>query len=359
MANMIPKKLFFFIASFCIPFTLVPSNVQAEASLFQNKAEKIHVNNRILATVNGKPISVLDVMKKMDMIFYRNFPEYAGSTPARFQFYEANWEDVLRELIDKELVLADAEEKKIPLSNGDVRQEMEEAFGPDIIHNLDKAGITYDEAWNSIKGDILIKRMLYYRVNSKAQTMLTPQALKEEYEKYAKENVRSAEWNYYMISVRDGNEEQGAKTADFLYRQLSENPLPVEHVEEQLKTWLVNNTSQVNISAKFSHRDQEISDENQKILAQLTPGVYSKPVAQKSRATNSNVYRLFFLDSMQEGGIPAFDDVKDKLKNHLLDQAINAETIQYLEKLRQQYGLDKAPIRRNVTEDFQPFILIH
>lgn len=355
---MTPKKLFFFIASFCFSLTLAPAATYAETSLFQTRADKIHVNNRILATVNGKPISVLDVMKKMDMIFYRNFPEYAGSTPARFQFYEANWEDVLRELIDKELVLADAEEKKIPLSNGDVRQEMEEAFGPDIIHNLDKAGVTYDEAWNSIKGDILIKRMLYFRVNSKAQTMITPQALKAEYEKYAKENARSAEWNYYMISVRDGNEEQGAKTADLIYRQLSENPLPVERIEEQLKTWLVNNTSQVNISTKFSHRENEISEENQKILAQLTPGTYSKPVAQKSRATNSNVYRLFFLDSMHEGGTPTFDEVKDKLKNHLLDQAINAETIQYLEKLRQQYGLDKAPIHESITENFQPFTLI-
>src|ERR1700730_13068687 len=71
---------------------------------------RIVVNNRILAKVNGKEISVFDVMKKMDMLFYRQFPEYTSSMQARFQFYQVSWKRVLQDLIDKELIMADAEE---------------------------------------------------------------------------------------------------------------------------------------------------------------------------------------------------------------------------------------------------------
>src|SRR5665647_2210950 len=84
---------------------------------------KIFVNNRILARVNGKPISAYDVMKKMDIIFFKQFPEYMSSTEARFQFYTYNWAHELEEMVTKELILADAKESKVEVSGGDLRQE--------------------------------------------------------------------------------------------------------------------------------------------------------------------------------------------------------------------------------------------
>ena len=108
----------------------------------QSRERHVNVNNRILAVVNGKPLSVYDVMKKMDVHFYRQFPEYASSAEARHQFYQAQWKNMLRDLVDKELILADAESAKVEVSAGDVRQEMENMFGPNIIANLDKLGMT-------------------------------------------------------------------------------------------------------------------------------------------------------------------------------------------------------------------------
>src|SRR5580658_6057552 len=73
--------------------------------LFQMNHEepKIFVNNRILAKLNGKPISTYDLMKKMDLTFYREYPQYTSSTDARFQFYQMSWRYVLEEMIDKAL----------------------------------------------------------------------------------------------------------------------------------------------------------------------------------------------------------------------------------------------------------------
>jgi hypothetical protein len=74
---------------------------------------KIVINNRILGRVNGKPISTYDLMKKMDVSFFRQYPEYASSIEARFQYYEMVWKSALAEMIDKQLILADAQESKI------------------------------------------------------------------------------------------------------------------------------------------------------------------------------------------------------------------------------------------------------
>ena len=62
-----------------------------------------------------------------------------------------NWKYVLQELIDKELILGDAEEKKVAITAGDVRQEMENMFGPNIIANLDKIGLSMDEALKIVR----------------------------------------------------------------------------------------------------------------------------------------------------------------------------------------------------------------
>src|SRR5205085_3839907 len=126
------KKLSILFAFFLFVQTQV-QGVTGEHLLYAPEDDKrIIVNNRILAKVNGKALSVYDIMKKMDLLFYRAFPEYTSSTVARFQFYEMNWQAVLRDLIDKELIIADADENKVEVSSGDVRQEMETLFGPNI-----------------------------------------------------------------------------------------------------------------------------------------------------------------------------------------------------------------------------------
>ena len=59
---------------FCIALILFVPHLQAQHSFMFGQEPKLQINNRILANVNGKPISVIDAMKKMDVIFFRQFP---------------------------------------------------------------------------------------------------------------------------------------------------------------------------------------------------------------------------------------------------------------------------------------------
>lgn len=203
----------------------------------QQQAEpKIYINNRILTRVNGKPISTFDLMKKMDLLFYRQYPQYTSSIDARSQFYDMSWKYVLEEIIDKELILADAQESKIEVSNGDVRQEMEASFGPNIIANLDKAGISFDEATKIMQDEIITRRMISGRVHSKALRQVTPIKVRQAYAEFIQDpaNARLTQWNYRTITIKERTLEKTGETAKAAYQMIMDG-VPLDQLSNQLK----------------------------------------------------------------------------------------------------------------------------
>lgn len=326
--------------------------------LGQEAPARIFVNNRILARVNGKSISVIDIMKKMDMLFYKQFPQYTSSVEARFQFYEFSWKHVLQDLIDKELILNDAEEKKVPVSSGDIRQEMESLFGPNIIVNLDKVGLTFEEAWKMVQDDIKIRRMIHVRANLRAIKQVTPQDVRNAYEEYAKDNIRPEKWRYAVVSIRNPDLENGAEAAAFAYQFLTEEGKSMEELPAAIKNIApFGQTTKITVSELFDHDEKELSPSYKEVLATLTPDSYSKPLAQKSRSDNSSVFRIFHLKEKIPGGVISFNEVEAKLKDELIENAVNKATAEYLNKLRQHYHIKENHFTEAISDDFHPFTL--
>ena len=334
--------------------------IQAEGVLFGNSQdEKITVNNRILARVNGKAISVIDVMKKMDMLFYKQFPQFISSAKARHQFYKANWQHVLTEIIDKELLVADAEESKLVISAGDVRQEMESLFGPNIIANLDKIGLSFDEAYDMVLADITIRRMMYFRVQIKAISQATPQKINECYVKIASENRRDNRFIYQVVTVRHRDSTKAAKTADLAYKLLTEDHIPLLELSIKIAEETPENSKNgtVTLSEVYNTNEKELSELYKKTLLTLSPGEYSSPVIQKSRQDNSIAVRIIFLKEMIPGGDIPFADLESKIKGVLIEEGIEKESKAYIKRLREHFDVQEDHLNiLNVTE-FEPFEL--
>lgn len=330
---------------------IVPMDGHAQSSLLGGpaKPEHITVNNRVLAKVNGKAISVIDLMKKMDLLFYKEYPQYTSIPEARFQFYQANWKSMLKELINKELILADAEENKLQANSGEVRQEMEHLFGPNIIGNLDRIGMTFDEAWGIIQGDIQLHRMLYIRVNSKATREVTPKVVFANYEEYAKENVVLDKWSYRVISIRDKDPTVGAAAANVAYQLLTIDQIPLSELAEKLKNHSTTSKSNINISDLFVLSGKEVAPAYKEILEKMNPKTYSTPIAQKSK-DKSLVFRFFYLEDMSPGGPPPFKEVELKIKEKLLGAQMNEKGEAYIKKL-----YDHFDVQEMIPEGFEPF----
>lgn len=345
------KKLLIFSLLLSSPLIAAPS------SLGGGKAGVIVINNRVLAHVNGKAITVLDLMKKMDMLFLKQFPEYTSSSEARFQYYQVNWRQVLQELIDKELILADAAENKIPITAGDVRQEMERLFGPNIIANLDSIGLSFDEAFKIVQGDILLRRMMAIRVNSKVVRNVTPQVIREAYDDFASKNIKKETWHYQVATIRNNDPASAKKAADAAISKLNEGHILLLELPKVMKDQNLLEKSTISITDPLYHTDEDLADAIKEELKKLTPETYSAPLLQKSRSDKSHLYRIIYLiEKVPAGKIP-YAEIENQLKDELYDKAMQVESESYIKKLRSKYSVELFEVAENLPESSQPFLL--
>lgn len=327
--------------SFAACYAAMPGN---DVRFDQSIPENIVINNRILLKINGKPITVMDVVKKMDMLFYRQYPEMAESNTARFQFYSAAWRTILGSVVDEALIEADAKEKKIEITDGEVREELERLFGPDVVLNLDKAGMSLEEAFEILKTELIVQRMNMIMVRSKAMTEVPPMRVKERYEQMLRDQPPQNTWVYQVLSVRGEDHEKVAQEA---FRLISEQKVPFENVISQLQS----ETATLSLSEEYSREERSLALAHKAILQTLSAGACSSPI------TKDDVTRLFCLKSFETARPALFNDLADKLKSELVQEASARLNRTYREKLRDYYGLTEDYLNAMVPDDLEPFAL--
>ncbi|OGN64732.1 MAG: hypothetical protein A3E80_06545 [Chlamydiae bacterium RIFCSPHIGHO2_12_FULL_49_9] len=315
---------------------------------------KIAMQNTILAKVNGRTFSVMDVKKKMDLLFYKNYPHLADSLQARAQYYQVSWRPVLTELIDNELILADATAKELKLTDGEIREEMENRFGPNVMLTLDKIGLTYDETWELVKNEMMVQRMSWWFIHSKAMQSVTPKDIRGAYQEYLTQNPPYEECKYKVISIRMDTPDESI--AENVYRFLSEQNKNPEELAAGLKQFEADGTK-IQISTEYVAKDIELSESHRNALSSLAPGSYSKPSSQFSRAEKKTIYRIFYLSDKVEHPAPPFEAISQELQNKLVQKAAISYSESYIGKLRKYYGFDSESLKKTVPEDLHPFSL--
>lgn len=324
----------------------------------QDSQESLIVYNRILAKVNGKTLSVIDVMRKMDLFLQRNYPHLVDSKVARFQFYSSQWRDTLAQMIDQELMIADAEKLELKVTDAEVREEMLERFGPAIMSTLDKLDMNYEEARQMIHAEMIVQRMMWFRVNSKALSQVNPQDIKDAYQTYCEKNPPLEQWEYEVLSLRSPQADLSKQVATKAFAMLDTARGGLINVSEQLQKELTDpNLLTISLSADLKGDEQSVAASHQAVLRELTPGAFSAPVEQVSRVDQSVVYRIFHLKTHTKQETPLFEKMADSLKDTLLEQAMIKENTHYIAKLRERLGYDEKHMLESLPDDFQPFAL--
>lgn len=316
------------------------------------------VNNRILAKVNEKTISVLDVMKKMEVFLNRYYPEYASSLPARHQYFSSQWRSTLIQMIDNELMLQDAEKLELKVSDSEVREAVIERFGPNIMASLDQLQMSYEEARKMVHTDIIADKMTWYRINSKAMQAVNPQDIKQAYQSYLIKNPEKEEWVYEVVSIRTKSEEAGKLFAEKTHGLLKTAGRSFQELVQELKEECGPESDlSISLSEEFKTDTKTISDAHKQGLLSLVVNSISEPIRQVSRADQSIVYRIFHLKNHAKIPPLPFSKVSEKLREELLNLAAGKESKLYLEKIREKFGYDSQAIQENIPADFQPFVL--
>lgn len=322
-------------------------------SLFAQK-ETLHMNNRVLLDIQGKKISVLDLEQEMKNIFDHNFAHLKNSPEARLEFYQMSWKRVLADMLHNELMLLDAKTKKITVSDGEIREQLEKRFGPNITFTLKQHNITLDEAWDLIKKEMTIERMKWFYIHAKAMQAITPQTIKDAFQIYKQQNPPLEQWHYQVISISNHeNLEDIAKKAHSILSALDD----LSQAQELLQPLIEQNENVViTISPKYSVSHKEISKQRRNILQALDTHSLSAPIEQKGKQ-KTVTYRLFYLHDYEKGTPPSFEAMHDTLKNNLMQKVVLQETENYYTYLRTRYGYDTKLLQQSIPADFQPFSL--
>lgn len=337
------KRIFFPIC-LGVALPLLSAQTLNELSFDQNYPQNLIINNRILLKINNKTITVMDVVKKMDLLFYRQYPELATSTMARYQFYVSGWRSILGSVIDDYLIMADAEEKEIKVSDGEIREELESLFGPDVVLNVDKLGMTLDEAFDLLKTELTVQRMTSIMVRNKAMTEVHPRRVKKRYEKVLEENPPQNCWVYQILSIKGKEHERVAQEA---YRLMMEQKIPFEEIASNIQEPEV----ELVYSDEFQQKEQDLSLSYKAVLQTLAAGSASAPVS------NQKGSRLFCLKKIEKLGSPPFKEVEEGLKRELTQEAMARYNVEYRQKLRKNHSLSDHYLRRMIPEDLQLFAL--
>lgn len=345
---------------FLISALLLASSLQAfdetglSSSMAMNEPKEIIINNRILLKIDGKPISLMDVVKKMDYLFYREYPHLASSTVAKYQFYSINWKQMLDAVINDRLILLDAKEKKMEeVTDGDIRQSMEEFFGPDVVITLDKLGLTFEEAWELIKTELIVRQMNGMMVRSRAQFEIIPKEVKKTYEKMISKMPIENKWIYQTLTIESSDSEKGKTAAGRAAALLSEQKLPLSDIANIVKEENIS----VRLSEEFERKDKELSTAHKAILQTLAIGSASAPVVQSSKKDGAQVYRIFYLKECQEGKKVPLSEIEVKISEELMQKAISRHGESYSKKLRRHYGITEDYLKISLPENFEPFSL--
>ncbi|MCB1135563.1 MAG: hypothetical protein KDK78_04775, partial [Chlamydiia bacterium] len=317
---------------------------------------KMVVSNRILANVAGKPITVFDVMKQMDMHFHQRFPEYASSPMLRYQFFQANWRQTLLDLVDKELIMADAREVGLPVKKGDVRDELERTFGPHLMVALSQIGMSYEDAYRMVEEEISIRRMVFMRVHYKAQQQITPGVVKDEYERYVCNFDSNPVWTYRVLSIRGRNAEEQALVANRAETLQKEGIADLTELKKRLETEGLPEGVSISVSSDFEHRAEDLSAAYLASLRTLNSGEMTSPIAQNSR-DQQRIYRIFHLLACDESHPEDFGDRSRDIENAMLQDAVVEGRVKYIQSLRERFRVQD-DIAALVPEDFQPFQLV-
>jgi hypothetical protein len=350
-------SLFVFLATqtACIasnPSSLLPGNFEAP---------QINYHNRPLIKVNGKTISLVDVIKKMDFQMLQHAPSFLNETESRCQYYSSNWRKTFQELVEQELVLLDAEPLKIAVSEADIREELERVIGNNLIIKLDEIGLTLEEAKKMTENDMIVRQMLWYKAYSKALQSVTPELIKTAYSDITKQDLlkQKEQWCYQVLTIKSKDTSKGEKAANEAFELLNKPNSIMASVPNALKSELKQlDGIEYTVSKDLVVDSQSISKSHFEVLSHLKENEFSKPILQTTKNNQESVHRIFHLKEHHVEKTKPFEQMATSIKDKLTQISAEKEKKDYIDALKGKFMIYESEIQDVMPKDYEPFALL-
>jgi peptidyl-prolyl cis-trans isomerase SurA len=324
-------------------------------------AALVHADNivdEIIARVNDQIITSSQFQRAKDSRIQELKQQFPNDWQTR---WTASEKDVLREMIDEQLLLEKGKELGITGETETIKQldKMRQDMGLPTMQALEdeakKQGISFEDYKESIRTRVVTQQVIGQEVGSKIH--ITNEEVQDFYNKHSKEMTGPEEITLSEILVatqpkaqadkngqqQDTTEKPDEQKAD---KQKAEDPAQVAKAEAKAKFIY----SQLKTGAKFddlakkesdgptaaqggplgTFKKGELAKDFEDKTMSLKPGEFTEPIRTKQG------FLILRVDAHRSAGVPPLKEVEDRIREAIYSQKLEPAARAYLARLREQ-----------------------
>jgi len=308
----------------------------------------------IIVRINNSIITRSDLKRSREQLLNDMHQQAPNATAAEEKDRE---KDLLRDLIDQQLLLQKGEELGISADAEVVKRldELRKQIHAESMEDVEKAaqaqGVSFEEFKQNMKNQIITQRVIGQEVGS--HISVTQQEVQQEYDKDKNEMERPEQvrLSEILISTQTAPPVKTEKGKEVL----PQAPSPEVVAAAQAKANQV--YTQLQKGAKFDDLAKQYSDgptsANGGDLEYFKRGTMSKELEQQVFALKAGEYTkpiqtnqgfvILKVTEHQEAGIPPLKDVETRVQESIYMQKMQPALREYLTKLRENAYIDIKP----------------
>lgn len=313
------------------------------------------VVEEIVARVNNSIVTRADMRKAREQLYAE-----ANQQPDRAaaeQDAKDREKDLLRDLIDQQLLLQKAQELGISADTELVKRldELRKQMHADSMEEMEKAaasqGISFEDFKQNMKNNILTQRVIGQEVGG--HVTVTQQDIQQFYDQHKTELDRPEQVRLSEILI--STQTTPAVKNDKGETQLPETPSPEVIAQAQAKADQV--YAQLQKGAKFDDLAKQYSNgptsavggdleyfKRGTLSKELENQVFSLKVGEFTQPTRTNQgFVILKVTEHQSGGVPELKDVQTQIQEQVYMVKLQPALRDYLMKLREEAFIDIKP----------------
>ena len=340
-------------------FSLIP----AALLIFAAVAHADNIVDEIVARVNDQIITRAEFERAKQSRLQELKQQFPNDWQTRWTSME---KDVLREMVDEQLLLEKGKELGITGETETVkqlnrmRQEMGLASMQDLEEEARKQGISFEDYKESIRTRVVTQQVIGQEVGGKLH--ITNEEVQEFYNQHRKDLEGPEEITLREILVSTQPKPDKSEQDKGAQKEAADKPQDKPAQEDPAKVAQAEATAkliyqQLKNGAKFDELAKKVSDGStaaqggplgtfkkgelvkefeEKTLA-LKPGEFTEPIRTKQG------YLILKVDAHRSAGVPPLKEVEDNIKQAIYSQKLEPAARAYLNKLREQAYIEVKP----------------
>lgn len=290
-------------------------------TLLGNNAFSAKLVDSVIASINGEPITLLDLKSAISIILEKDNWDELGRVEK---------DKILNEVINRKLLLSEAEkigvtaeEREIELSVSDVLKSRS-ITKTELEEKLKRRGVTWTEYTAEISYQILKEKILQKVIFPKIQE--DNDVLKNFYltNRNKFKSKESVHLYHIMLPFNGNNTDEAKKTAEQIYRDIKAGG--------NFET----------IALKYTGRSLSELDlgfiQKGDLLPELDREVFATPAEKITKVIKSeNGYHIFYVKEHRESSIKSFEESLPEIRELYLKESADKLYDEWLSKLKEKY----------------------